>query len=102
MKYDCVIVGGVESASLQPLRVYHRNDPRHSQSIADGIEGGYCTAQFSPESLSSTVMLEGAERAILRKATSAPLIYVWILSFAILHSRSFNYPQQIVEPNHAR
>ena len=59
---DCVIVGGVESASLQPLRVYHRNDPRHSQSIADGIEGGYYTAQFSPESLSSTVMLEGAER----------------------------------------
>ena len=59
---DCIIAGGIESASLQPLRIYHRNDPRHAQSTVDGIDGAYYTAQFSPDSLSPTVMLEGAER----------------------------------------
>ncbi len=59
---DCIIAGGIESASLQPLRIYHRNDPRRAQSTANGIDGAYYTAQFSPDSLSPTVMLEGAER----------------------------------------
>ena len=59
---DCIIAGGIESASLQPLRIYHRNDPRHDQTAVDNIDGAYYTAQFSPDSLSPTVMLEGAER----------------------------------------
>ena len=59
---DCIIAGGIESASLQPLRIYHRNDPRHDQTAVDNIDGAYYTAQFSPDTLSPTVMLEGAER----------------------------------------
>lgn len=59
---DCIIAGGIESSSLQPLRIYHRNDPRHAQSSVDGINGAYLTAQFSPDTLAPTAMLEGAER----------------------------------------
>jgi acetyl-CoA C-acetyltransferase len=52
---DVVLCGGFESASLQPLRHYAPSDPRYTPD-------GFQTAQFSPDSNSPRVMLEGAER----------------------------------------
>lgn len=52
---DVVICGGVESCSMQPLRTYRPWDERYTPE-------GYYTAQFSPDSNSPRVMLEGAER----------------------------------------
>lgn len=52
---DVVICGGVESSSMQPLRTYQSWDSRYSPE-------GFYTAQFSPDSNSPRVMLEGAER----------------------------------------
>ena len=76
---DCIIVGGVESASLQPLRVYHRNDARREFSKADGIDGGYYTAQFSPDTLSPTAMLEGAERVARAENISKRELDEWAI-----------------------
>ena len=76
---DCIIAGGIESASLQPLRIYHRNDPRHAQSTVDGIDGAYYTAQFSPDSLSPTVMLEGAERVARSERISKRELDDWAI-----------------------
>lgn len=52
---DVVLCGGVESCSMQPLRTYQPWDSRYTPE-------GYYTAQFSPDSNSPKVMLEGAER----------------------------------------
>lgn len=48
-----ILVGGLESSSLQPKRTYADLDDR---------EGDYYVAQFSPDNLSEKGMLEGAER----------------------------------------
>ncbi|MDO4667077.1 MAG: thiolase family protein [Streptococcus sp.] len=50
---DCVIAGGIESCSLQPMRTYAPKDSRN---------GDYTVAQFSPDSSHQMVMIEGAER----------------------------------------
>ena len=76
---DCIIAGGIESASLQPLRIYHRNDPRHAQSTVDGIDGAYYTAQFSPDTLSPTAMLEGAERVARSERISKRELDDWAI-----------------------
>ncbi len=52
---DVALCGGVESCSMQPLRRYQPWDSRYTPE-------GYYTAQFSPDSNSPRVMLEGAER----------------------------------------
>ena len=57
---DCFLVGGMESASLQPLRVYDARDPRRA-FVPDGV---YRTAQFSPGELAEDAMLRGAERVM--------------------------------------
>ena len=76
---ECIIAGGIESASLQPLRVYHKNDPRHDQSNVNGIDGGFYTAQFSPDSLSPTAMLEGAERVAQAEKISKYELDEWAI-----------------------
>lgn len=48
-----VLVGGIESSSLQPMRRYAKEDNRN---------GEYTVAQFSPDSYAETVMLEGVQR----------------------------------------
>lgn len=53
--HEVIIAGGMESASLQPLRTYAPNDER---------QGSYKTAQFSPGEIAADAMLRGAERAI--------------------------------------
>lgn len=52
---DILIAGGFESTSMQPTRVYSKADPRFT-------EAGFTVAQFSPDTASTKVMLEGAER----------------------------------------
>lgn len=50
---DTLIAGGIESASLQPSRVYAEDDDR---------QGEYLVAQFSPDELDPLAMLKGAQR----------------------------------------
>ncbi len=52
---DVLVAGGFESTSMQPTRVYAKADPRYT-------EAGFTVAQFSPDTASAGVMLEGAER----------------------------------------
>ena len=53
---ELVIVGGVESTSLQPNKQYHSKDPRFQ-----GENVSYKRAQFSPLSIGDPDMIEGAE-----------------------------------------
>lgn len=65
-----VIAGGVESSSLQPLRMYANEDER---------EGSYMVAQFSPTENDALAMLKGAERTAQKyKVTKEELDY-WSL-----------------------
>jgi acetyl-CoA C-acetyltransferase len=52
---DILLAGGFESTSMQPTRVYAKADARYT-------EEGFTVAQFSPDTASAKVMLEGAER----------------------------------------
>ena len=52
---DILIAGGFESTSMQPTRVYAKADARYTET-------GFTVAQFSPDTESAKVMLEGAER----------------------------------------
>jgi len=54
---QCVIAGGFESVSTQPIRSYHFNDSRYKEGYSQ-----YDCAQFSPEENSDTAMLDGAKR----------------------------------------
>jgi acetyl-CoA C-acetyltransferase len=53
---ELVIVGGVESTSLQPNKQYHSKDPRFQ-----GENVSYKRAQFSPLSIGDPDMIEGAD-----------------------------------------
>lgn len=63
---ECFLAGGMESASLQPLRVYDARDPRRAL-VPDGV---YRTAQFSPGELAEDAMLRGAERVMQQEAVT--------------------------------
>ena len=63
---ECFLAGGMESASLQPLRVYDARDPRRAL-VPDGV---YRTAQFSPGELEEDAMLRGAERVMQQEAVT--------------------------------
>jgi len=52
---DLMIAGGFESTSMQPVRVYAKEDPRYKPE-------GFTVARFSPDTDSARAMLEGAER----------------------------------------
>ena len=64
--------GGMESSSLQPLRVYDKKDARFAKT-PEG-DGAYYTAQFAPGDLDPQTMLRGAERvAKIENVTKAEL-----------------------------
>ena len=72
---DLFLAGGMESSSLQPLRIYDTKDDRYMQ-----IPGGcYKTAQFSPGELSPMVMLEGAERVVQIEQIKKTELDYWVL-----------------------
>lgn len=65
-----VIAGGIESSSLQPVRTYAEHDSR---------EGAYKVAQFSPSENTTTAMLEGAERTMVRHGITNDELIPYIL-----------------------
>lgn len=72
---DLVIAGGLESASLQPLRAYHPQDHRYDEQL----RGEYRVAQFSPEETDPLVMLKGAERTAQAEHISRQELEAWAL-----------------------
>lgn len=64
------IGGGIESSSLQPLRTYHELDNR---------KGSYLVAQFTPYTISSMTMIEGAERVAQVEGFSRNDLDSWAL-----------------------
>lgn len=76
---DVIIAGGAESASLQPLRIYHKNDDRFNLTAADGIRGAYRTAQFSPNELDPLAMIKGAQRVAEAENISKDELDAWAL-----------------------
>ena len=82
---NVIIAGGVESSSLQPLRIYNKNDDRFNLTAADGIQGAYKTAQFSPDEFDSLAMLRGAQRVAESEKISKAELDAWAL---ISHQRA--------------
>lgn len=76
---DVIIAGGTESSSLQPLRIYNPNDDRFALTAAEGIQGGYRTAQFSPAEFDALAMLKGAQRVADAENISKAELDVWAL-----------------------
>ena len=76
---DCIIAGGAESSSLQPLRVYNKNDERFFKTSADNIQGGYYTAQFSPNIIDNFAMLKGAEKVAKDEKISKSELDFWAI-----------------------
>ena len=72
---DLIIAGGLESASLQPLRAYHPKDHRYDEQL----RGEYQVAQFSPEEPDPLVMLRGAERTAQTEQISRQELEEWAL-----------------------
>lgn len=67
---DCVLAGGTESSSLQPLRIYAEGDDR---------AGEYMVAQFSPQENDAQAMLKGAQRTIEKYDVSKEELDYWSL-----------------------
>ena len=84
---DIIIAGGIESSSLQPLRIYNKNDDRFNLSAVDNVQGAYKTAQFSPNELDPLAMLKGAQRVAEFENISKDELDSWAL---ISHQRAFN------------
>ena len=84
---DVIIAGGAESSSLQPLRIYNKNDDRFNLSADDNIQGAYKTAQFSPDELDSLAMLKGAQRVAQAENISKAALDDWAF---ISHQRANN------------
>ncbi len=84
---DVIIAGGAESSSLQPLRIYHKNDERFNLTAADNIQGAYRTAQFSPDELDALAMLKGAQRVAEVENISKAELDAWALTS---HQRAAN------------
>ena len=82
---DIIIAGGAESASLQPLRVYHKNDPRFNLTAVDNVQGAYKTAQFAPNEFDALAMLKGAQRVADAENISKAELDAWAL---ISHRRA--------------
>lgn len=71
---DVVIAGGFESSSLQPCRIYAKDDARY---VAENPV--YMVAQFSPEENNELVMLHGAERVAQREKMTKAELDFWTL-----------------------
>ncbi len=91
--HDVVVCGGVESTSLQPKKTYQPWDKRYTPD-------GFYTAQFSPDTTSQRVMLEGAERTAQIYNISRETLDDWAVrshqkAFAALERHSLD---AVVEP----
>lgn len=70
---DLIIAGGFESCSTQPRRGVNPNHPDYQG------DSWYSVAKFMPEIHRETVMLEGAEEAIVREKVSREELDRWVL-----------------------
>ena len=75
----------MESASLQPLRIYNPNDERFFLTKIDDIQGAYRTAQFSPNEIDEFAMIKGAQRVADAENFSKSDLDAWAL---ISHRRA--------------
>lgn len=74
---DIWIAGGMESSSLQPLRVYAVQDARYDRT--PGRDGRYYTAQFAPNDMDPDTMLCGAERIASAENITRQELEAWAL-----------------------
>ncbi len=74
---DLWLAGGMESSSLQPLRVYARQDERYG--LTPQKDGCYYTAQFAPGDIAADTMLWGAERVAAAEQISRKEQEAWAL-----------------------
>ena len=74
---DIWIAGGMESSSLQPLRVYAARDERYG--MTPNRDGQYYTAQFAPKDMSPDTMLRGAERVASAEGITRRELEGWAL-----------------------
>ncbi|MBQ9377834.1 MAG: thiolase family protein [Schwartzia sp.] len=74
---DVYLAGGMESSSLQPLRVYDSKDARRAKTPAG--DGAYYTAQFSPGDLDPQTMLKGAERVAKAEGVTKDALDAWAI-----------------------
>ena len=72
---DLVIAGGLESSSLQPMRVYDKADCRYNEQT----QGIYKVAQFSPWENDPLAMLRGAERVGAAEQVTKEELDYWTL-----------------------
>ena len=84
---DVIISGGAESSSLQPMRIYNKNDDRFNLTAVDNVQGAYKTAQFSPNELNPLAMLKGAQRVAESENISKNELDNWVF---ISHQRALN------------
>ncbi|MCQ2372514.1 MAG: thiolase family protein [Phascolarctobacterium sp.] len=70
---DVVIAGGFESSSCQPRRGLSKNHPDYVD------DSWYSVAKFIPGVHRETVMLEGAEQAIIEEKVSKEELDYWVL-----------------------
>lgn len=74
---DVYLAGGMESSSLQPLRVYDKKDARYAKT-PEG-DGAYYTAQFAPGDLDPQTMLRGAERVAKAEHVTKEELDAWAI-----------------------
>ena len=74
---EVYLAGGMESSSLQPLRVYDKKDARYKKT-PEG-DGAYTTAQFAPGDLDPQAMLRGAERVAKNENISKSELDAWAI-----------------------
>ena len=74
---DLYLAGGMESSSLQPLRIYAPADERYHLTPAQ--DGRYYTAQFAPEDLAPDTMLRGAEQTARQEDITRQELDEWAL-----------------------
>lgn len=69
---DVIIVGGVESTSMEPIRGYSKNHPRYIDENST-----YKVAQFSPGDYDESAMIKGAERVASKYNISMEELNFW-------------------------
>ena len=92
---ELVIVGGVESTSLQPNKQYHPDDPRFQ-----GENVFYKRAQFSPLSIGDPDMIKGAENVADKFDISRLEMDKWALESHIraLYAKNEKALQSVICP----
>ncbi|WP_298705683.1 acetyl-CoA C-acyltransferase [uncultured Veillonella sp.] len=96
-----IIAGGIESSSLQPLRVYADLDARRGNDLShpkESVSAEYLVAQFSPDTVSPFAMLEGAHRTAIKHNMTKSDLDAWVLysHSKALEGRNDEFLQQLI------